>query len=57
MVVLDLDDGARFYGQVAAGSELEIGDRARLVPRRLHDGGSDPATGFIQYFWKACACP
>jgi hypothetical protein len=57
MVMLDLDDRTRFYGQVAAGSELEIGQRARLVPRRLHDGGSDPATGFIQYFWKARPCP
>jgi hypothetical protein len=56
MVALDLDDRSRFYGQVAAGSELAIGQRARLVPRRLHDGGSDPATGFIQYFWKARPC-
>lgn len=56
MVVLDLDDGARFYAQVAAGDELEIGDRARLVPRRLHDGGSDSGTNFIQYFWKASQC-
>jgi len=57
MVALDLDDGSRFYGQVAAGSELAIGQRARLVPRRLHDGGADPGTGFIQYFWKARPCP
>jgi hydroxymethylglutaryl-CoA synthase len=56
MVVLDLDDGTRFYAQVAAGDELEIGDAARLVPRRLHDGGIDSGTGFIQYFWKASSC-
>ena len=56
MVVLDLDDGARFYGQVAAGHALAIGDRAELVPRRLHGGGIDPGTGFIQYFWKARPC-
>jgi hypothetical protein len=56
MVMLDLDDRTRFYGQVAAGAELAIGQRARLVPRRLHDGGSDPATAFIQYFWKARPC-
>jgi uncharacterized OB-fold protein len=57
MVVLDLDDGARFYAQVAAGEQLEIGERARLVPRRLHDGGADQGTGFIQYYWKASRCP
>jgi len=57
MVVLDLDDGARFYAQVAAGEELEIGARAQLVPRRLHDGGSEAGTNFIQYFWKASRCP
>ena len=57
MVVLDLDDGGRFYAQAAAGEELEIGDRVRLVPRRLHDGGSDSGTDFIQYFWKAIRCP
>jgi uncharacterized OB-fold protein len=56
MVVLDLDDGARFYCQVAAGEDLAIGDRARLVPRRLHDGGNESGTGFIQYFWKAVPC-
>jgi uncharacterized OB-fold protein len=57
MAVLDLDDGTRFYAQVAAGEELEIGDRVRLVPRRLHEGGSDSGTNFIQYFWKATRCP
>jgi uncharacterized OB-fold protein len=51
MVVLDLDDGARFYCQMATGEEAEIGDRVRLVPRRLHQGG-----GVVQYFWKAAPC-
>lgn len=51
MVVLELDDGARFYSQVAMGEELGIGDRAQLIPRRLHQGG-----GVVQYFWKAAPC-
>ncbi len=51
MVVLDLDDGARFYCQMATGEEAAIGDRVRLVPRRLHQGG-----GVVQYFWKAAPC-
>jgi uncharacterized OB-fold protein len=51
MVVLDLDDGARFYCQMTMGEEAEIGDRVRLVPRRLHAGG-----GVVQYFWKATPC-
>jgi hypothetical protein len=57
MVVLDMDDGARFYTQAAAGNDLDIGDRVVLVPRRLHDGGSESSTHFIQYFWKALKCP
>lgn len=52
MAVVTLDDGARFYGQVAAGEEVEIGQRIRLVPRRLHAGG-----GLVQYFWKVSPCP
>jgi uncharacterized OB-fold protein len=51
MVVLDLDDGARFYGQVAMGETAPIGTRVKLVPRRLHAGG-----GIVQYFWKAVPC-
>jgi hypothetical protein len=52
MVVIALDDGARFYGQVAMGETAPIGARVRLVPRRLHAGG-----GIVQYFWKAVPCP
>jgi hypothetical protein len=52
MAVVALDDGARFYGQVAAGDEVEIGQDVQLVPRRLHAGG-----GLVQYFWKVSSCP
>jgi hydroxymethylglutaryl-CoA synthase len=51
MAVVALDDGSRFYGQVAAGEEVEIGREVRLVPRRLHSGG-----GLVQYFWKVSPC-
>ena len=51
MAVVALDDGARFYGQVAAGEEVEIGQPVGLVPRRLHAGG-----GLVQYFWKVSPC-
>ncbi len=51
MAVVALDDGARFYGQVAAGEKVEIGQEVRLVPRRLHAGG-----GLVQYFWKVASC-
>lgn len=51
MAVVALDDDARFYGQVAAGEEVEIGQQVRLVPRRLHAGG-----GIVQYFWKVAPC-
>jgi hypothetical protein len=51
MAVVALDDGARFYGQVVAGEEVEIGQSVRLVPRRLHVGG-----GLVQYFWKVSPC-
>ena len=47
MAVVALDGGARFYGQVVPSASVEIGDRVRLVPRRLHLGG-----GAVQYFWK-----
>ena len=33
--------------QVVPSASVEIGDRVRLVPRRLHLGG-----GAVQYFWK-----
>ncbi len=47
MAVVELDGGGRFYGQVVPAAQVAIGDRVRLVPRRLHDGG-----GAAQYFWK-----
>jgi uncharacterized OB-fold protein len=51
MAVVDLDDGSRFYAQVAAGEHVEIGQEIRLVPRRLHAGG-----GIVQYYWKLAPC-
>jgi hypothetical protein len=51
MAVVDLDDGSRFYAQVAAGEHVEIGQEVRLVPRRLHAGG-----GIVQYYWKLAPC-
>lgn len=47
MAVVDLDGGGRFYGQVADGREVAIGDPVELVLRRLHDGGGMP-----HWFWK-----
>ena len=47
MAVVELDGGGRFYAQVVPSARVEIGDRVRIVPRRLHDGG-----GAAQYFWK-----
>ena len=47
MAVVELDGGGRFYGQVVPSAQVAIGDRVRIVPRRLHDGG-----GAAQYFWK-----
>ncbi len=47
MAVVDLDGGGRFYGQVADGAEVAIGDEVELVLRRLHTGGGVP-----QYFYK-----
>jgi hypothetical protein len=51
MVVLELEDGSRFYCQVLPGQRLQIDEEAQLLPRRLHEGG-----GMIQYFWKAAQC-
>jgi uncharacterized OB-fold protein len=51
MAMVDLDDGVRFYGMVIAGEKVEIGNRVRLVPRRMHTGG-----GVAQYFWKVAPC-
>ncbi|GAB3431210.1 Zn-ribbon domain-containing OB-fold protein [Actinophytocola sediminis] len=50
MVVVDLDGGGRFFGQLAAGAPhwAAVDDRVHLVLRRLHDGGDLP-----HYFWKA----
>lgn len=47
MCIIELDGGGRFYGQTAGGQTAAIGDRVRLVPRLLHEGGGRP-----QYFWK-----
>jgi hydroxymethylglutaryl-CoA synthase len=51
MVAVEMDGSGRFFGQVAMGEHVSIGDRVELVPRRLHQGG-----GVIQYFWKARGC-
>jgi len=51
MAVADLDDGSRFYAQVAAGEHVQIDQPVRLVPRRLHAGG-----GIVQYYWKLAPC-
>jgi uncharacterized OB-fold protein len=47
MAVVEMEGGGRFYGQVVPSGEVSVGQRVRLVPRRLHEGG-----GFVQYFWK-----
>jgi hydroxymethylglutaryl-CoA synthase len=47
MAVVDVDGGGRFYGQVVPSGQVAVGQRVRLVPRRLHEGG-----GMMQYFWK-----
>jgi hypothetical protein len=52
MVAVAMDAGGQFFGQVAMGETVAIGDRVELVPRRLHTGG-----GAVQYFWKAKPCP
>jgi hydroxymethylglutaryl-CoA synthase len=50
MGVIELDDGARFYCQIADmdPEALEVGMSVELSYRRIHEGG-----GFINYFWKA----
>jgi hypothetical protein len=52
MIAIRTDNGGQFYGQVAAGETVQIGDRAQLVPRVLHAGGD-----VVHYFWKAVPCP
>ncbi len=49
MGVVDLDDGARFYGQVIDTDRTppRIGQRVKLVFRKMHEGG-----GLKNYFWK-----
>jgi hypothetical protein len=47
MAVVEVDGGGRFYGQVVPSGAVAVGQRVRLVPRVLHEGG-----GFVQYFWK-----
>ncbi len=51
LAVVRMDDGGQFYGQVAVGEHVAIGDRVKLVPRKLHHGA-----GMIQYFWKVTPC-
>lgn len=50
MVVLDLDDGGRFYCQCVDSDKdkLKVGAEVELTLRRLHEGGD-----FVHYFWKA----
>ena len=48
MVVVELDGGGEFGQSVAAPRRwAEVGDRVRLLLRRLHSG-----TGLPHYFWK-----
>lgn len=49
MVLVELDGGGRFYGQATRDTEpwFAVGDRARLVLRRLHTG-----MGLPHYYWK-----
>ena len=51
LATVTMDDGGQFYGQVAIGENVVIGDRVKLVPRTLHHGG-----GMVQYFWKVTPC-
>ncbi len=50
MGVIELEDGVRFYCQIADADpeSLEVGIPVDLAFRRIHEGG-----GFINYFWKA----
>lgn len=49
MIVVELDGGGRFFGQSVAAPRrwAEVGDRVRLLLRRLHSGN-----GLPHYFWK-----
>ncbi|MGH3756658.1 hypothetical protein [Actinophytocola sp.] len=49
MVVVDLDGGGRFFGQLVADTSrwVVVGDRVRLALRLLHRGAGMP-----HYFWK-----
>jgi uncharacterized OB-fold protein len=47
VAVVELEGGGRFFGQVADGATVAIGQQVELVLRRLHDGG-----GLPHYFWK-----
>ena len=49
MLVVDLEGGGRFYGQMtdAPASLARIGLPVELTFRRLHEGG-----GYANYFWK-----
>jgi hypothetical protein len=51
LATVTMDDGGQFYGQVAIGEHVAIGDRVKLVPRKLHHGA-----GMVQYFWKVMSC-
>lgn len=51
MAVVQMEEGGQFYGQVAMGEQVTIGQRTELVPRVLHRGG-----GSVQYFWKVLPC-
>jgi hypothetical protein len=51
MVAVRMDNASQFFGQVAMGETVSIGDPVELVPRLLHHGGE-----MIQYFWKVKPC-
>lgn len=49
MVVVDMDGGGRFYGQLTDNdpAQVKIGMPVEMTFRRFHQGG-----GFYNYFWK-----
>jgi 3-hydroxy-3-methylglutaryl CoA synthase len=49
MVVVDMDGGGRFYGQLTDcdSTQVKIGMPVELTFRRFHEG-----SGFYNYFWK-----
>ncbi|MFE4423981.1 zinc ribbon domain-containing protein [Streptomyces sp. NPDC056817] len=51
--VVELADGGRFYGQVAAGYDVAIGDPVVLVLRRI----ATAADAAPRYFWKILPDP